>query len=69
MPRRRLVSHRLIAVFLLGCLLFNYPLLAVLDGFENLAGLPPTFVWLMLAWFFLIVLMALIVERIDPQDS
>jgi hypothetical protein len=67
-PRRHLVSHRLIAVFLLGCLLFNYPLLAVLDGFDSLGGLPSTFVWVMTAWLFLIVLMALIVERSDSRD-
>jgi hypothetical protein len=67
-PRRHLVSHRLIAVFLLGGLLFNYPLLAVLDRFSSLGGLPSTFVWLMVAWLFLIVLMALIVERSDSRD-
>jgi hypothetical protein len=68
MPRRHLVSHRLVAVFLLGCLLFNYPLLAVLDRFGSIGGLPSSFVWLMAAWFFLIVLMAVIVERSDNRD-
>jgi hypothetical protein len=68
MPRRHLVSHRLIAVFLLGCLLFNYPLLAVLDKFVSFGSLPAGFVWLMGTWLVLIALMALIVERSGGQD-
>jgi hypothetical protein len=68
MPRRHLVSHRLIAMFLLGCLLFNYPLLAVFDRVVSLGVWPATFVWLIGTWLFLIVLMALIVERSDGRE-
>jgi hypothetical protein len=69
MPRRRLVSHRLVAVFLLGCLLFNYPLLAVFSKLELIGGLPGNVVWLFGSWLVVIGLIALVVERGDDQDA
>jgi predicted permease len=68
MPRRHLVSHRLVAVFLLGCVIFNYPVLAIFDRMGTLAGIPAAFVWLFAGWAMLIVLMALIVERSDRRE-
>ena len=68
MPRRHLVSHRLVAVFLLGCVLFNYPLLAIFDRIGTLGGWPATFVWLMAGWLGLITVMAVIVERSDSRE-
>lgn len=68
MPRRRLVSHRLVAVFLLGCIVFNYPLLAVFDRAGTMGGFPASFAWLMASWLGLIGLLAMIVERSDSQD-
>ena len=68
MQRKKLLSHRLVAAFLLGCVLFNYPVLAVFDRIGMLGGLPSTFVWLMSAWVLLIVLMAWIVETADGRE-
>lgn len=62
MMRSRLTVQRLVALFLLGCLLFNYPLLAVF-GRGQWLGMPTVFVWLMGAWLALVLLMALVVER------
>ncbi len=56
-------GKRLIAVFLLGVVLLNFPLLAVADVSEALFGLPPLFVYLFGAWGGMIALLALIVER------
>jgi hypothetical protein len=56
-------GKRLIAVFLLGLVLLNFPLLAVAEAGEALVGLPPLFVYLFGVWAGLIVLLALIVER------
>jgi len=56
-------GKRLIAVFLLGLALFNFPLLAVAETGERLFGLPVLFLYLFAAWAGLIVLLALIVER------
>lgn len=62
MIRSRLVAQRLAFLFLLGCLLFNYPLLSVFSRGGDFFGLPALYVWLMSAWLFLIVLMAWVVE-------
>jgi hypothetical protein len=56
-------GKRLIAVFLLGLVLINFPLLAVVEAGQRWLGLPPLFLYLFGAWVGLIVLLALIVER------
>lgn len=62
MMRSRLTPQRLSALFLLGCLLFNYPLLAIFGGGGQLFGMPSLYVWLMGSWLVLIALMAWVVE-------
>ena len=56
-------GKRLIAVFLLGAVLLNFPLLAVVEAGQRLFGLPPLFLYLFGAWAGLILLLALLVER------
>jgi hypothetical protein len=56
-------GKRLIAVCLLGLVLINFPLLAVVDAGHRWFGLPPLFLYLFGAWAGLIVLLALILER------
>jgi hypothetical protein len=63
MHRVRLSTQRLAALFLLGCVLFNYPLLSLFNHSGEVMGLPPLFAWLMGAWLLLIALMAWTVER------
>lgn len=53
----------LTALFLLGCLLFNYPLMALFARPASLLGLPLLFVYLFAAWGALIVLIAWVNER------
>jgi hypothetical protein len=60
-------GRRLIAVFLLGLLLLNFPLLAVVEAAGSLFGLPPLVVYLFGAWGLLILLLALIVEGRSPR--
>ncbi len=55
-------GQRLIAVFLLGLLALNFPLLAVPAAGPTLLGLPPLFAYLFGVWAGLILLLALIVE-------
>ena len=69
MIRTRLVAQRLAFVFLLGCVLFNYPLLSIFNRSGSFFGLPPLFAWLMGAWLALIALLALVVERRDADAS
>ena len=56
-------GKRLIAVFLLGVVLLNFPLLTVVDAGQRLFGLPPLFLYLFGVWAGLILLLALLVER------
>ena len=53
------------ALFLLGCLLFNYPLLSLFASDMRIWGIPLIYVYLFAAWTVLIGAMALIVERRD----
>lgn len=62
-PGRR--GERLIGVFLLGCLLFNFPMLALFNVRASVFGVPLLYAYLFAAWLLLIALLALIMERLD----
>jgi hypothetical protein len=63
MPNRATLNQRLVSVFLLGCLLFTYPLLALFNSSSTVFGIPVLYAYLFSAWAVLIVLMAVAVER------
>jgi predicted permease len=63
MHRSRLTSQRLAAIFLLGCLLFNYPLLALFNKSAAVFGVPVLYAYIFLAWLGFIVLVALVIEK------
>ena len=56
-------SERLVAVFLLCVLLFNYPLLALFNRSVEIAGIPVLYAYIFLAWALVIGLLALVIER------
>ena len=58
-------GERLVGLFLLGCLLFNFPLLALFNLRTTVFGIPLLYAYLFTAWTLLIVLVALIMERSD----
>jgi predicted permease len=60
-----LKGQRLVALFLLGCLLFNFPLLALFTGSASIWGIPLIYFYVFAAWIAIIALMALIIERRD----
>ena len=60
---RTLTGQRLVALFLLGALLFNYPLFALFASSTHLWGIPLLHVYVFVAWALLIALMALVIER------
>ena len=62
-PGRR--SARLVALAMLGGLLFNYPVLALFNQPGTFFGVPLLYAWIFGAWTVLIVLMARAVERDD----
>ena len=63
MKRPGIYGQRLIAVFLLGCLLLNYPLLALFNRDYYLFGIPLLYVYTFAAWALLIALTAFMAER------
>ncbi|MDX1375318.1 MAG: hypothetical protein R3357_07130 [Burkholderiales bacterium] len=65
MDRFDVRRQRLVALCLLGALLFNYPLLAVFNVNGTIAGIPVLYAYFFVAWGALIALMALVIERGD----
>jgi hypothetical protein len=63
MYRSRLTAQRLAAIFLLGCVLFNYPVLALFNRAASVFGVPVLYAWIFAAWLALIAAMAVIIER------
>ncbi len=63
MSRMNRMVQRLVGVFLLGLVLFNYPVLQVFNHVRLVGGVPVLWLFLFLAWGGLICLMALILER------
>ena len=63
MPRPGRIGQRLIGLFLLGCLLFNYPLLALFNARASVAGIPLLYAYLFTAWALLIALAVLVMRR------
>jgi hypothetical protein len=63
MQRPVIHGQWLIALFLLGCLLFNYPLLYLFNVDHRLFGIPLLYAYIFAAWALLIALIAMVVER------
>jgi hypothetical protein len=62
-PGRR--TARLVALAMLGGLLFNYPVLALFNQPATFLGIPALYAWIFGAWAALILLMARAIERDD----
>lgn len=62
MRKPSLRAYRIVSLFLLGCLLFNYPVLAIFNVGATAAGIPVLYVYLFVAWGLLIALAAAIIE-------
>lgn len=63
MLRASVTGQRLVAVFLLGCVLFNYPILYIFNSPRTLFGVPALYAYLFASWLALIALVALVIER------
>ncbi|MDD3353478.1 MAG: hypothetical protein PHD22_07500 [Zoogloea sp.] len=58
-----LTGQRLMALFLLGAVLFNYPLLSIFDLPRVWAGIPLLYLYVFGLWLLLVILMIWIIER------
>jgi len=56
-------GQRMVALCMLGCVLFNFPVLALFNVPGTLLGVPLLYAYIFLAWVLLIALMAWVVER------
>lgn len=63
MAQRATHAQRLVALFMLGCLLFSYPLLSLFNVGGTVAGIPVLYAYLFVVWTLLIALMIVVVER------
>jgi len=58
-------GQRLVALCMLGMLLFNYPVLALFNVSSLLFGVPVLYFYIFIAWAALIALMALVTGSRD----
>ena len=56
-------AARLACLFMLGCLLFNYPVLALFNVPGSVFGVPILYAYLFAAWGLLVALLAVLMER------
>jgi hypothetical protein len=63
MIRPSIKGQRLVALFLLGALLLNYPLLNLFASESTVLGVPVLYAYVFAVWALLIALMALVVEK------
>ena len=61
--RHRRKGERLVALALLGFLLFNYPLLSLFSTDGSVVGVPVLYAYLFVSWGLLIGFMALVVRK------
>lgn len=65
MERTNARNERLVALFLLGLLLFNYPLLAMFNEADFVLGIPRLYLYLFAAWATVIGVAGIIIRRTD----
>lgn len=63
MNRAGTTGQRLIAIFALGAILLNYPILSLFTGTNDVGGIPLLYAYVFVVWSLVIGLMALVVER------
>jgi hypothetical protein len=56
-------GQRLVALCMLGALLFNFPVLALFNMPDTLFGVPLLYAYIFIAWAVLIGLMAYVADR------
>ena len=65
MRTRAIRMARRVALFALGWILLNYPILAIFNVPDYVQGLPLLYVYLFAVWLLLIVLIARVVRKHD----
>jgi len=63
-----LMGERLVALFLLGLLLFNPPILNLFSTDQVWAGIPVLYIYIYASWLAVIVMAGLTIERTREPD-
>ena len=63
MRRSGTTGQRLAAIFTMGCVLLNYPILSLFSRPVDVAGIPLLYIYVFVAWALLVALLALVIER------
>jgi hypothetical protein len=63
-----IASERLVALFILGVLLFSPPFLLIFDNSATVMGIPVLYLYLFVAWAALIGLLALAIEKMEDGE-
>ncbi|MEO6351836.1 MAG: hypothetical protein ABIO19_12120 [Burkholderiaceae bacterium] len=69
MFQRNLTGQRFAAIFMLGWLLFNYPLLSLFNDASTWFGIPVLYAYLFFAWALIIGLLACVAEKLTHSES
>jgi hypothetical protein len=67
--RTNVRNERLVALFLFGLLLFNYPLLAMFNSATLVLGVPKLYLYLFVAWAAMIAGTGVILRLTEPDGS
>lgn len=62
MDNSKVKAQRLVALCILGIVLFNYPMLALFNVAETVFGIPVLYAYIFAAWTLLTACMAYVVE-------
>jgi len=62
MKKSNVKGQRLVALFLLGIALFNYPLLALFNRPDMIFGIPVLYAYVFAVWTIFVMLLALIAD-------
>ena len=63
MDKFEVKGQRLVALCILGVLLFNYPMLAVFNVASTIFGIPLLYIYIFVVWTLLTACMAYVVEK------
>ncbi len=69
MAEQRRINGRLIALFCLGIVVFNYPLLELVSKKLFFLGVPLLYLYSFSLWFLFIVVLALVIRKRRSQSS
>lgn len=69
MFQHNLTGQRFAAIFILGWILLNYPLLALFNHAGTWYGVPILYAYLFIVWALIIGLLAYVAEKIAEKSS